>query len=449
MTSPPLHIVDQRQYRALEFFAVRTSLELAGFFSPELWQQDVVRMSLSTPALRHGIAALASIHEGYAIANKHSGRELQRNYYEYALQQHSMSISSLRETVTSTSNIEAVIISCALLVCLDSWRGKHASALMHLKAGIQIFAEHHAKKARKTLTLLERRIIYLYANLGIQAGLFVDTHLPDDLVAIWMSLSTLSADIDVTVINTIDDARHILNISITKFMLYYSRFTSSTPHTVKSYRTAITQDLAIWNRVFDKMIFKRTPETLTSNELRATLLLKLHSAAVGIAISPPEADMYSLTPQFETIISLTRSLISKTTSTSGISTDLGLVPPLYVTISRCPLPHIRKEGLSLLQTMRRREGMWDSAISAKIAEQIISVDEEEVMIGVENLHSGLHDLGIVNSEILHVRILNEADSEEGLLDDNVVIGIAFEKKDRSTGESVVTTRTVSGAGGLF
>ena len=65
-----------------------------------------------------------------------------------------------------------------------------------------------------------------------------------------------------------------------------------------------------------------------------------------------------------------------TTKQNLFSLDLGIIAPLYIVISRCRDPAIRRRGLQLLASCNRREGIWDSTLSARVAERIIAIEED-------------------------------------------------------------------------
>ncbi|KAL5630936.1 hypothetical protein BROUX41_000808 [Berkeleyomyces rouxiae] len=60
----------------------------------------------------------------------------------------------------------------------------------------------------------------------------------------------------------------------------------------------------------------------------------------------------------------------------SFSADLGIVPPLYVVATKCRNPVIRRRAIRLLQSSARREGMWDSQLSARIGDYIAMLEEE-------------------------------------------------------------------------
>lgn len=53
----------------------------------------------------------------------------------------------------------------------------------------------------------------------------------------------------------------------------------------------------------------------------------------------------------------------------------GIITPLYMVCTRCRDPIIRRRALHILQTCNRKEGIWDSAQSALVAERILQIEE--------------------------------------------------------------------------
>jgi hypothetical protein len=53
----------------------------------------------------------------------------------------------------------------------------------------------------------------------------------------------------------------------------------------------------------------------------------------------------------------------------------GIVSPLYVAISRCRDPQIRRRALVLMLNCKRREGLWDSELAARLGARVIEIEE--------------------------------------------------------------------------
>lgn len=61
----------------------------------------------------------------------------------------------------------------------------------------------------------------------------------------------------------------------------------------------------------------------------------------------------------------------------SFSADLGIVPPLYVVATKCRSPLLRRQAIQLLRSSSRREGMWDSELTARIGSWIMNIEEED------------------------------------------------------------------------
>jgi hypothetical protein len=56
--------------------------------------------------------------------------------------------------------------------------------------------------------------------------------------------------------------------------------------------------------------------------------------------------------------------------------SLTLIIPLYVTAIKCRDSSLRREAILLLRNSPRRNGVWDSAVVAKVAAWVVFIDEE-------------------------------------------------------------------------
>jgi hypothetical protein len=78
---------------------------------------------------------------------------------------------------------------------------------------------------------------------------------------------------------------------------------------------------------------------------------------------PPRATPANIAPQPPAVLKPTFSL------------SLGLITPLYITVTRCRDPAIRRRALHLLYTCNRKEGIWDSRLAARVAQRMVEVEE--------------------------------------------------------------------------
>ena len=55
---------------------------------------------------------------------------------------------------------------------------------------------------------------------------------------------------------------------------------------------------------------------------------------------------------------------------------------MYMVSTRCRDPSVRRRALHILSICRRKEGIWDSAISSRVAERIIAIEEAGADVAV-------------------------------------------------------------------
>jgi hypothetical protein len=87
------------------------------------------------------------------------------------------------------------------------------------------------------------------------------------------------------------------------------------------------------------------------------------SSSQAHEVHPPAANDSPLTSKHLQIIKPTFSL------------SLGIIAPLYIASSRCRDPAIRRRAIHLLSISNRREGIWDSLLSAQVAQRILEIEE--------------------------------------------------------------------------
>jgi hypothetical protein len=61
----------------------------------------------------------------------------------------------------------------------------------------------------------------------------------------------------------------------------------------------------------------------------------------------------------------------------AFSVDIAIIPVLYLVSIRCRDPGIRRRAIELNRGVARREGVWDSRVAARVAEEVVRIEEEE------------------------------------------------------------------------
>jgi hypothetical protein len=117
----------------------------------------------------------------------------------------------------------------------------------------------------------------------------------------------------------------------------------------------------------------------------AALVLSLYPKAVAIMISTTQDDsemVYdSFIDEFRYIIKTCALLIEKEDRiqlprNKRFSFDIGIVPVLHITATKCRDPMLRREAIDFLFKSPRQEGMWDGVLSARIGMWVMACEED-------------------------------------------------------------------------
>jgi hypothetical protein len=55
--------------------------------------------------------------------------------------------------------------------------------------------------------------------------------------------------------------------------------------------------------------------------------------------------------------------------------EMGLIPPLYITVQKCRDPFLRRRALALLRRAPAQEGLWNRNIMVQAGQKIIELEE--------------------------------------------------------------------------
>lgn len=212
---------------------------------------------------------------------------------------------------------------------------------------------------------------------------------------------------------------------------YYQGPNNILPASIKSSGLGFRAQLAQWAAAFEPLLESRRRPGTTNTERAGINVLKMLQTMTSIlflmGFSTSEMDFDNFTPQFKEIIELAKEVVvdeelslaqskcgdtsscrHKHRSTEGwranpaahlpgmashqpgtyceedgyahikasFALDLGIVPPLFVVATKCRDRKVRRDAMKLLLVSPRREGMWDSLLSGKVAQWIMEIEEE-------------------------------------------------------------------------
>lgn len=119
----------------------------------------------------------------------------------------------------------------------------------------------------------------------------------------------------------------------------------------------------------------------------AALILSLYHKCTVITLSqipaPSEMVYDNFLQDFKYITRICAQLTASQNATQlpqnpRFSFEIGIVPPLHITATKCRDPVVRREAVKLLFANPRQEGMWDGVLSARIGRWLTACEEDEL-----------------------------------------------------------------------
>jgi hypothetical protein len=193
------------------------------------------------------------------------------------------------------------------------------------------------------------------------------------------------------------------------------------PSSLKRFGGSFKDQIQNWSDAFDHLLGTRTAPGVTSQEKAGIAVLKM-SQIMGqilflMMFSDNEMQFDSFQPHFQAIINLALEVVGDEERRASakrcpdpetcthrhdrapdmfggheytayhikpsFSADLGIVPPLFVVATKCRNWSIRRQAIQLLKSSARREGMWDSELTARIGMWIADIEEENSLMTPE------------------------------------------------------------------
>ena len=361
------------------------------------------------------------------------------DHYRFALQQYGKSLGRLREALESQEirSRRTILMSVVLFTCFQSFTGDHKSAITQIQHGLRLL-EERADDRRKPLSEqqnddVEDEMIQMFDRLAVQAKSYdMAFHFPPPFV-IRLSPSTSPQSSDSpsasetastasverpmpAVFVNIQDARSALHALQQRLALFNEALSSHyagpngiLPDQIQSTGLSFRRQLEAWQTAFSPLLLNRRKPGVTNTEraginvLRMTQLMTTILLIMSYSTSEKHFDNFS--NEFREIIQLATEVVVDEElalatarcgrdcrhrpkhhgSVSGSSyshikasfaLDLGIIPPLFVVGTKCRDRKMRREAINLLTSTPRREGMWDSVLCARVADWIMSIEEE-------------------------------------------------------------------------
>ena len=296
-------------------------------------------------------------------------------------------------------------------------QGNDQAALTHLRSGLNIL---HNSPIAGAKNVSNNRSAAPVASGSIRYDILRIFTILDVQATVWLGLDSYNSKVlapfgddpgptaqVIECFSSFEEAEASLDSPMTE-LYYFRRWVevrdkSNAPHhsetTAHTKKSELMFLLAQWRLALDVLLAERTGQIPSKDLCRINVMTinhKITTMILAATLQPDEDVIYKDSDHiFEQVLSLAVPLLQPINLVIGLKTrhsaqrsyalrdpvpmfsfPAGLIHPLYLIAIRCHNRVIRDETLSLLASSPWREGAWDSAAMAKIAERRIWQQEE-------------------------------------------------------------------------
>ncbi|GKZ30867.1 hypothetical protein AbraIFM66950_010505 [Aspergillus brasiliensis] len=401
--------------KCMEWFTQCTIFKIGGVFPSQFWGRTVVQALSQEPAVRHAVLALASTHRYRAQRRDKSSSVASylSEHEKFTLQHYNKAIgclqAELRRNSKRAESMRVALITCMVFVALELMRGQYRTSYTHLQHGLKLVKEIQrlsgASRAKKVLVRTssqtnEDDVIEVFSRLGVHyallghgteyANLGYDIqprHLPYQFRSIEQARQHL--DILLARAQCLVEMVRYIETDMCVAIQGHEQFLES--------QWRLEKDLTIWLDVYGLSLGQFSAQELIHTLARRLLEMYHTMALIMVKTCIPWDDETAFDLQTDRFTSIIREAVGicqalRTTypdfPTGGTSLncplgmaftmDIGFIQPLYYTALKCRIPQIRRHAIELLRLAPHREGIWNGILTARIAEEVVAHEEQNI-----------------------------------------------------------------------
>jgi hypothetical protein len=403
-------LANARERAYLDWFTGQTATRLPGVFGSGFWDTLVLQASATEPAVLHAVLALSCAHRSTSIAGMPVQASLESSgpdkHEQFCLRQYSSAICGLKPHFMSNTkaSLRVALIACVIFTCLEFVRGHYQTAKSHLRHGLQLLGQlkvvSRGAQGTESPSLsrndqsVDGWLAEQFARLILQSTLFGQKLDTSNLAKI-----ERGALQPVSFVST-SHARKCLDSLIGEATALSERYSIErgaslqrlpSPEILEQ-QSRIQYSLAAWFTAYEA---SSSPSGITRDIASVMGFKILHSyyLVARIMLSTclrldGEMAYDSHTQDFRAIMLNSWQLgeivfndapgtrFAHDPSMPPIVADMGWITPLYFTAIKCRVKDIRLETLRFLSHGDCKEGIWDAALAAQVATQVMAIEEE-------------------------------------------------------------------------
>jgi len=404
---PALANASERAY--LDWFSNQTANKLPGVFGAGFWDTLVLQAAATEPAVLHAVLALSCAHRSTSSAgvNKALSNPGRPDKHEqFCLRQYSSAICGLKPHFMSSTkaSIRVALIACIIFTCLEFVRGHYQTAKSHLHSGLKLLGQlgtvsrgaqgTECPSLSKADQSVDGWLAEQFARLHLQARLFGQKHATPQVLVVERNQVQ-----PVSFLST-SHARKCLDRLIGEATSLTERYHAERAGSMDSLPTPeileeqsrIQYSLTAWFRAYEASSspsgIKRDIESVMGFKILHSYYLVARITLATCLRLDGEMAYDSHTQDFRAIMLNSWQLgeivfhdapgtkFAHDPSVPPIVADMGWITPLYFTAIKCREREVRLEAIRFLSHGDCKEGIWDAALAAQVATQVMVIEEQ-------------------------------------------------------------------------
>ncbi|KAK1990114.1 hypothetical protein LX36DRAFT_621227 [Colletotrichum falcatum] len=406
--------------RHFEWFVREASGRLPGMFRSPYWKRLVLQASSTEPAVLYAILALGAAHEKESSTAEPCRRakpdeggepESPGTAGRLCLQLYNKSISLLQPHFSkrSAESTRVALVVCTVFFCLEFMQERYKTGFLHFGYSLQLLGNllRSRASAASAADPVDDWFAEEIPRIDLQAALFTNEFYlgaANDTSLLWDSLPR--------VFRTTRDASHSLDGLLFRALKLQKNgcAINLSGDAVDIFELLATQqtlrrDLEGWLQSFNVFKANSWGDLSDAERLACRRLPIYHTMAhivTNTSLNPRNELIFDLyTHQFASVVSHAREILDDAAQPSDLPTpaadtpgpgplhdpqperavDAGLIPPLFFTAVKCRVPRIRRQAAELIMLAHRHEGIWDAVLSARVAREVMALEERGVQDG--------------------------------------------------------------------
>lgn len=396
---------DESSLRAWRFFLHSTATQLQGPFPAKIWSECLTRLAHSNGAIKHGIVALASLHENFMSLSDPDTSSIR---HVLALEHYGKSI---REVVYANqrdpqSAVLTTLVSSLLFCAIESVQGHMSSALKHISAGLGLLADHRDtvlmedSEENREFPGFALALQEMFFNLAGQSLSYEERLIMNNskLVEYLRRPRIVAESPSISIEKAAQELTGLFND-----ILLFQTWVESRQDEVDfpgpdlaAKANELHARYEGWIQIYHELL-ATSPRQLSSDSSghQALLELRVNQLICRICLNinfdhQTQTVFDQCRSEFEAVVQVCEDLMmleARSSDMSGRSQSparlpqlsfrmsLGIVPALLFTCTKCRDQRIRYQALQVLKGIRRRECIWDSDVVSMVAEQFVKIEE--------------------------------------------------------------------------